>query len=73
MKKRFLVIENEYYTPTQVKDFETKEEAICELLMMACETFEIEFNNLDEIEDYQKSDEWQEQETYTTYHFFELE
>lgn len=69
--KKFIVIENEYYTPTNVEIFETKKEAEAFVLKEASITFERDFKTFKSVLKYQESDNWQEDETNISYHIVE--
>lgn len=71
--KKFIVVENEYYTPNSIEIFETKKEAETFIIKEASSSFDIEFKTFKAVLKYQESDAWQEDETNISYHIIEKE
>lgn len=71
MKKIYIVIENEYYTPNSAEIFNSLKEAEEHIIEQANISFDIKFKTYKEVLEYQESDEWQEDETNITYHIIE--
>lgn len=71
--KKFIVIENEYYTPVNIEIFNNLKEARAFVVSEASISFDIEFKTFKSVLKYQESDKWQCDETNISYHIIEKE